>query len=165
MDVFGSFALLLAFVCAVYAFVGGIAAIITRHPLLIKSARQAGIAVCGLIFTATLSLVYLFFTDNYSVAYVVSHSNRDLSTFFKVAALWSGQEGSLLFWSFLLAIYVFSVLFTYRNKNGELMPYVGVVMAGVQIFFLMLNNFVASPFKVLSTTGADGALDIFSSVD
>jgi len=60
MDVFGSFALLLAFVCAVYAFVGGIAAIITRHPLLIKSARQAGIAVCGLIFTATLSLVYLF---------------------------------------------------------------------------------------------------------
>src|SRR6266852_5566116 len=71
MDVFGSFALILAFVCAVYAFVGGIAAIITRHPLLIKSARQAGIAVCGLIFTATLSLVYLFFTDNYSVAYVV----------------------------------------------------------------------------------------------
>ena len=85
MDVFGSFALILAFVCAVYAFVGGIAAIITRHPLLIKSARQAGIAVCGLIFTATLSLVYLFFTDNYSVAYVVSHSNRDLSTFFKIA--------------------------------------------------------------------------------
>ena len=133
MDVFGSFALILAFVCAVYAFVGGIAAIITRHPLLIKSARQAGIAVCALIFTATLSLVYLFFTDNYSVAYVVSHSNRDLSTFFKVAALWSGQEGSLLFWSFLLAIYVISVLLTYRNKNGELMPYVGVILAGVAL--------------------------------
>jgi len=91
MDVFGAFALILAFVCALYAFVGGIAAIITRHPLLIKSARQAGIAVCGLIFTATLSLVYLFFSDNYSVAYVVSHSNRDLSTFFKIAALCSGQ--------------------------------------------------------------------------
>ena len=56
--------------------------------------------------------------------------------------LWSGQEGSLLFWSFLLAIYVFSALFAYRNKNGELMPYVGVVLAGVQIFFLTLNNFV-----------------------
>src|SRR5712675_3529710 len=165
MDVFGSFALILAFVCAVYAFVGGIAAIVTRHPLLIKSARQAGIAVCGLIFTATLSLVYLFFTDNYSVAYVVSHSNRDLSTFYKIAALWAGQEGSLLFWSFLLSIYVFSVLITYRNKNGELMPYVGVVMAGVQIFFLTLNNFVASPFKALASPGADGVLNYVARAD
>ncbi len=46
MDVFGSFALVLAFVCAAYAFGGGIAAIITRHPLLIKSTRQAGMATC-----------------------------------------------------------------------------------------------------------------------
>ena len=165
MDVFGSFALLLAFVCAVYAFAGGIAAIRTRHPLLVKSARQAGMATCGLVFLATGSLVYLFFSDSYWVAYVVAHSNRDLSTFYKVAALWSGQEGSLLFWSFLLAIYVCSVLIAYRNKNGELMPYVGVVMAGVQIFFLTLNNFVASPFKVLASPGATGALDIFTRAD
>jgi cytochrome c-type biogenesis protein CcmF len=165
VDVFGSFALLLAFLCAVYALVGGIAAILTRHPLLVKSARQAGIATCGLIFLATASLVYLFFSDSYWVAYVVAHSNRDLSTFYKVAALWSGQEGSLLFWSFLLAIYVCSVLLVYRNKNGELMPYVGVVLAGVQIFFLTLNNFVASPFKVLATSGANGALNIFTRAD
>jgi cytochrome c-type biogenesis protein CcmF len=165
VDVFGSFALLLAFVCAVYALVGGIAAIRTRHPLLVKSARQAGLATCGLIFLATGSLVYLFFSDSFWVAYVVAHSNRDLSTFYKIAALWSGQEGSLLFWSFLLAIYVFSVLLAYRNKNGELMPYVGVVLAGVQIFFLTLNNFVASPFKVLATPGASGALDIFTRAD
>ena len=165
MDVFGSFALVLAFVCAVYAFVGGIAAIVTRHPLLVKSTRQAGIATCCLVFLATLSLEYLFFSDNFSNAYVVSHSNRDLSTFFKIAALWSGQEGSLLFWSFLLSIYVFSVLIAYRNKNGELMPYVGVVMAGVQIFFLTLNNFVESPFKALAAPGAGGVLSYVARAD
>ena len=99
MDVFGSFALILAFICAVYAFGGGIAAIITRHPLLVKSTRQAGIATCCLIFIATFSLEYLFFSDNFSAAYVVAHSNRALATFYKVAALWAGQEGSLLFWS------------------------------------------------------------------
>src|SRR5260221_14273452 len=104
MDVFGSFTLLLAFVCAVYALVGGIAAIITRHPLLVKSTRQAGMAACCLIFLATFSLEYLFFSDNFSIAYVVAHSNRDLASFYKIAALWAGQEGSLLFWSFLLAI-------------------------------------------------------------
>jgi cytochrome c-type biogenesis protein CcmF len=165
VDVFGSFALLLALVCAVYALVGGIAAIRTRHPLLVKSARQAGLATCGLIFLATASLVYLFFSDSFWVAYVVAHSNRDLSTFYKIAALWSGQEGSLLFWSFLLAVYVFSVLLAYRNKNGELMPYVGVVLAGVQIFFLTLNNFVASPFKVLGAPAAGGAFDVFTRAD
>jgi cytochrome c-type biogenesis protein CcmF len=165
VDVFGSFALVLAFICAAYAFGGGIAAIITRHPLLIKSTRQAGMATCCLIFLATLSLEYLFFSDNFSIAYVVAHSNRDLSTFYKIAALWAGQEGSLLFWSFLLAIYVFSVLLTYRNKNGELMPYVGVVMAGVQIFFLTLNNFVASPFKVLASPGADGVMQYVARAD
>ena len=165
MDVFGSFALTLAFVCALYAFGGGIAAIVTRHPLLIKSTRQAGMAVCALIWVSTLSLVYLFLSDNYSVAYVVSHSNHDLSTFFKVAALWSGQEGSLLFWSFLLAVYVFSVLFTYRNKNGELMPYVGVILAGVQLFFLTISNFVASPFKVLGVANAAGGMDLVSRAD
>jgi cytochrome c-type biogenesis protein CcmF len=165
VDVFGSFVLILAFVCAAYAIVGGIAAIFTRHPLLIKSARQAGLATCALIFLATGSLVYLFFSDNFSVAYVVAHSNRDLATFYKIAALWSGQEGSLLFWSFLLSIYVFSVLIAYRNKNGELMPYVGVVMAGVQIFFLTLNNFVASPFKMLGVPAANGTFDLVARSD
>jgi cytochrome c-type biogenesis protein CcmF len=165
MDVFGSFSLLLAFVCAVYAFVGGIFAIRTRHPLLVKSTRQAGIAACVLIFLSTLSLEYLLFTDNFSLAYVVQHSNKDLSGFYKVAALWAGQEGSLLFWSTLLSIYVISVLLAYRHKNGELMPYVGVILAGVQIFFLTLNNFVENPFKTLATVNASGVLIPFTRMD
>jgi cytochrome c-type biogenesis protein CcmF len=165
MDVFGSFSLLLAFVCAVYAFLGGLFAIRTRHPLLIKSARQAGMATCVLIFLATLSLEFLLFSDNFSMAYVVSHSNRDLSTFYKVAALWAGQEGSLLFWSTLLSVYVLSVLIAYRHKNGELMPYVGVILAGVQIFFLTLNNFVENPFKTLAAVNASGALEPFVRMD
>ena len=64
------------------------------------------------------------------MAYVAAHSNRNLSPYYKFSALWSGQEGSLLFWSFLLSIYVFSALFTYRGKHPELMPYVGVVLGG-----------------------------------
>jgi cytochrome c-type biogenesis protein CcmF len=165
VDLFGSFALLLAFVCALYAVAGGIAAIQTRKPLLIKSARHAGMAVCVLIFLAVGSLVYLFFTDNFSVAYVVAHSNRDLPAFYKISALWAGQEGSLLFWSTLLSVYVFWVLLTYRGKHPELMPYVGVILAGVQLFFLTLNNFVASPFRVLGTVGPGGVLQVFTRTD
>jgi cytochrome c-type biogenesis protein CcmF len=158
LDLFGSFALLLAFLCGIYAFVCGIAAIRTRKPLLIKSARNAGMAVCVLVWLGFGSLVYLFFTNNYAMAYVVEHSNRTLPTFYKIAAVWSGQQGSLLFWSFLLSIYVFSALFTYRHKHPELMPYVGVVLVGIQLFFLTLNNFIESPFQVLGAAGPTGTL-------
>ena len=158
MDIFGSFALILAFLAAVYAFAAGIAGAITRRPLLTRSARHAGMAVFGLVTLAVASLEYFFFTDNFSMAYVAAHSNRALPAFYKFAALWAGQEGSLLFWSWLLSTYVFLALFVNRNKHPELMPYAGVVMAGVQIFFLTLNNFVASPFGVLGGPDASGTL-------
>src|SRR6202521_1980748 len=115
-------------------------------------------AVCALVTLAVASLEFYFFTDNFSMAYVAAHSNRALPAFYKFAALWAGQEGSLLFWSWLLSIYVFSALFANRNKHPELMPYAGVVMAGVQIFFLTLNNFVASPFNVMGSPDASGTL-------
>jgi len=158
LDIFGSFALLLAFLAAVYAFAAGIAGILTRRTLLAKSAHNAGMAVFALVTLAVASLEYYFFTDNFSMAYVAAHSNRALPAFYKFAALWAGQEGSLLFWSWLLSIYVFSALFVNRNKHPELMPYAGVVMAGVQIFFLTLNNFVASPFNVMGGADASGTL-------
>jgi cytochrome c-type biogenesis protein CcmF len=84
LDLFGSFALLLAFACALYAIVAGIIAIRTRNPLIQKSARHAGIAVCILVMIGTISLFYLFLTDDFSVSYVAGHSNRNLESFFKV---------------------------------------------------------------------------------
>jgi cytochrome c-type biogenesis protein CcmF len=160
VDIFGSFALILAFLAAVYAFAGGIAGIVTRRPLLVKSARNAGMAIFALVTLAVASLEYYFFTDNFSLAYVAMHSNRALPPFYKFAALWAGQEGSLLFWSWVLSIYVFSVLFINRKKHPELLPYAGVVVAGVQIFFLTLNNFVASPFGVLGSPDASGTMHL-----
>jgi cytochrome c-type biogenesis protein CcmF len=165
VDILGSFALIAALVTAVYAFAAGIAAIITRKPLLIKSARHAGMALFPLVSLSVGSLLYLFVTNNFMMAYVAEHSNRNLPLFYKLAALWSGQEGSLLFWSWLLSIYAFSVLFLNRKKHPELMPYVGVILAGVQCFFLLLNNFAASPFEVLSQPGPGGALQLAAVAD
>jgi cytochrome c-type biogenesis protein CcmF len=158
LDIFGSFALLLAFLATVYAFVAGIVGIITRRTLLTKSARNAGMAVFGLITLAVASLEYFFFTDDFSLAYVAAHSNHALPIYYKFSALWAGQEGSLLWWSWLLSIYVFFALFLNRKKHPELMPYVGVTLAGVQTFFLILNNFVASPFHVLASADSAGVM-------
>ena len=158
MDIFGSFALLLAFLAAVYAFVGGLIGIYARKQLLSKSARHAGMAVFGLVTLAVASLEYFFFTDNFSLAYVAQHSNRALPGFYKFAALWAGQEGSLLWWSFLLSMFAFFALFLNRKRHPELMPWVGVILAGVQIFFLTLNNFVANPFNVIAGADSSGVM-------
>ena len=160
MDILGSFSLLLAFLAAVYAIGAGIAGIVTRKTLLTKSARNAGMAVFVLVTLAVACLEYYFFTDNFSMAYVAAHSNRALPFYYKFAALWAGQEGSLLLWSWLLSIYAFFAIFINRNKHPELMPYVGVVLAGVQTFFLTLNNFVASPFAVLAAADPSGVMRV-----
>jgi cytochrome c-type biogenesis protein CcmF len=160
VDIFGSFALLLAFLAAVYAFAGGLIGIYTRKQLLTKSARHAGMAVFGLVTLAVGSLEYFFFTDNFSMAYVAQHSNRALPGFYKFAALWAGQEGSLLWWSFLLSLFAFLALFLNRKRHPELMPWVGVILAGVQIFFLTLNNFVANPFNVIAGADSSGAMHL-----
>ncbi len=165
MDLFGSFALILAFVCAAYTVVAGIAAIRTRHPLLLRSSQNAGIAVCLLITIAAGCLTYLFITDDFSMAYVVGHSNRDLEPFYKIAAIWAGQEGSLLFWSWLLSIYGLVLLISNRNKHPELMPYVTVILAAVQCFFLILNAFVVSPFRVIGSTTAAGGIQLIAQAD
>ena len=51
---------------------------VTRRAALTKSARNAGMAVFGLVTLAVASLEYFFFTDNFSMAYVAEHSNRAL---------------------------------------------------------------------------------------
>jgi len=165
VDIIGSFALLLALLAAGYACVAGIIGIRTRRPLLIKSARNAGMATFPLVTLAVATLVGSFFLNNFSLAYVVEHSNRTLPGWYKFAALWAGQEGSLLFWSWLLSIWAFVALFANRKKHPELMPYVVVILGGIQLFFLMLNNFVASPFALVGTISAAGATHVVRLAD
>jgi cytochrome c-type biogenesis protein CcmF len=165
VDVIGSFALVLALLAAAYALVAGIIGIRTQRPLIIKSARNAGLAIFPLVTLAVGSLVALFFENNFSIAYVVEHSNRALPTYYKFAALWAGQEGSLLFWSWLLSIFAFIALFSSRKKHPELMPYVGVILGGIQLFFLILNNFVASPFGLVGAISAAGVPHVVTLAD
>ena len=146
----GSFALLLALGLSVYSFLAGIIALIRGDgsERLGETARRAGIATFVAVFLAAAVLVVCAFQDNFSIAYIFHHSNRDLPNPYKFAVLWSGQEGSLLFWSLLLAAYGFVLRLRYKT-DPRLFAYASVVLAGVQIFFLLLLNFAANPFGIL----------------
>jgi cytochrome c-type biogenesis protein CcmF len=157
MDSLGSFALLLAFSFCVYAITAALVGQWKQRPLVLQSAERAAIAVSGLVLVATLSLVVLLLRDDFSLAYIASHSNRALPLYFKFAALWSGQEGSLLWWSCLLSIFSTTALLANRRLYPHLMPYALATMMTVLLFFLLLNNFVASPFRLLATPTPTGS--------
>src|SRR6516164_9713345 len=147
----GSFALLLALGLAGYSFIVGAMALINPGPVsdrLTETARRAGIAVFGTILLASVVLVTTAFTNDFTIAYIFHHSNRDLDPRYKFATLWSGQEGSLLFWSLILSGYAFVLRLRYKT-DPRLFAYASVVVAGVQIFFLLLVNFAAHPFAIL----------------
>ncbi|HEV2287534.1 MAG TPA: heme lyase CcmF/NrfE family subunit [Candidatus Acidoferrales bacterium] len=165
MDIIGSFALVLALLAAGYAFAAGIVGIRTRRALVTRSALNAGMVTFPLVTVGVAALLTLFFRNDFSSAYVAEHSNRALPLFYKFAALWAGQEGSMLFWSWLLSIYAFIAIFSNRKKHPELMPFVGVILGGIQLFFLILNNFVASPFSLVGTVSAAGATHVVTLAD
>ncbi|MDP6034299.1 MAG: heme lyase CcmF/NrfE family subunit, partial [Candidatus Marinimicrobia bacterium] len=58
-----------------------------------------------------------------------------------------GQSGSLLFWLFILSIYTTIVILQNQQKHNSLMPWVIITLAIVQMFFLVLTNYVTNPFK------------------
>jgi cytochrome c-type biogenesis protein CcmF len=93
-------------------------------------------------------LVTCAFLNDFSIAYIYHHSNRDLPAPYKFATLWSGQEGSLLFWSLLLSAYGFVLRLRYKT-DPRLFAYASVVIAAVQVFFLLLLNFAAHPFALM----------------
>src|SRR5712691_7935714 len=128
---------------------GSFAAILRRSSERIgETARRAGIATFAAVILAAVVLVICAFRDDFTIAYIFHHSNRDLPAPYKFATLWSGQEGSLLFWSLLLAAYGFVLRMRYKT-DPRLFAYASVVLAGVQIFFLLLVNFAANPFGTL----------------
>jgi cytochrome c-type biogenesis protein CcmF len=160
MSQIGSFALLLGLALSAYSFLAGALALARPGPgseRLGETARRAGIATFALVFLAAVVLVTSAFQDDFSIAYIYHHSNRDLPAPYKFATLWSGQEGSLLFWSLLLAAY--GLVLRLRHKTDtRLFAYASVVIAAVQIFFLLLLNFAAHPFALMTgTLPADGA--------
>ena len=158
MPLLGDFCLLFALALAAYCFVAGIIGFIRKDEIgfrLTETARRAGMATFFAITIAALVLVWAALTNDFSIAYIQQHSNRALPIPYKIAVLWSGQEGSLLFWSWLLATYAF-VLRVRHKVDTRLVATTSMVLAGVQIFFLLLTNFVANPFGMMSTAAADG---------
>jgi cytochrome c-type biogenesis protein CcmF len=156
MPLIGQLALALALILAFYSIVANVLGARRSIPALVASARHAVWATCAMVTIAVLALWTSLLKSDFSLEYVASYTSSTLPTVYKITALWGGQQGSLLLWTWLLTIFMAIVAFQNRRRNPEIAPYAVAVLAGLAIFFLGMLNFVTRPFDMLATIPADG---------
>lgn len=106
----GYAALLLTFVLCFYGIFSAIYGSSRGLEKWVDSGRNAMLLTFPLLTISSLILTYLLAVNDFNVEYVASVTSRSMPTYLRITALWGGQEGSLLFWSWLLAGFASSTL-------------------------------------------------------
>ncbi len=145
--VVGSTALSLAFGFCVLSTVVLLISIKRRDDRLYQSGRNMVVIVNVFSLFATFVLVRLLIISDLNVDYVAHYTSLETPFFYKITALWAGQSGSLLFWQAVLSGYCLFVVFQNKSRHGHYMPWVFTSLNFVQLFFLLLTNFITNPFK------------------
>jgi cytochrome c-type biogenesis protein CcmF len=158
MENLGALCVLMAFCLSVFAVAASLAGKYGKRPFLVVSAERAVYATWVLLMLASGVLVYALIQGDFRLAYVAAHSNKAMSAVYKFTAWWGGQEGSLLFWSFILSSYSAIITYTNRRKFRDMMPVVTAILMTTLAFFVGMITFVASPFHVLMA--GRGVIDV-----
>ena len=153
---FGHLALILG---AVFALLGSVIPLIgfaKKDPHLIRYAWQLSYGAFGSISLSLFLLAYSFAVDDFSVSYIAAHSNSHLPMFFKIAAVWGGHEGSLLFWLFSLVCWSAAIAFVHRHHHQNYISRVLTVLAMLSAAFALFILLASNPFERLLVVPAEG---------
>jgi cytochrome c-type biogenesis protein CcmF len=149
---FGTGVLYAILVAAAYTFAVGLGAG-RGQPRLLQSARFGAYATCALTLFAVILLAYAFITHDFRIRYVARYSDRSMDTWYLFSALWGGQDGSILWWLFLLSLYTSICVAWLKGRYRQLQPYVIATLMVIISFFAVLMLFAANPFEA-SVAGA-----------
>ena len=157
MTVLGEIALWIALPVALWGTVLSFAGGRTGRGGLVLSGERSAYALTFLLVLASLGVVAAFLGNRYEYWYVANYSNRELGTYYKIAGLWAGQRGSLLFWTLLLSGFATIAVFRNRRRNREFMPYVSGTLLAVLSFLIVVLLFAGvNPFERLGFVPANG---------
>lgn len=144
--------LVLTLLASLYGIGASIYGLTRRKSNWVESARHAMLLTFPLLTVTSLAIIYLLVTGAYEVEFVSSVTSNSMPTYLKVTALWGGQSGSLVFWSWLMAGFASSVTLRKWDRDRELLPWVILVCLVTLTFFLGLVIFVENPFLRLWQT-------------
>jgi len=152
----GSGALLAALVMGGFATLLSFWAGRQENAVMIQVGRRAFYAVAAMVVVASAVLETALLTHDFSIAYVVEHTDLSTATPLVAAAFYGGQEGSLLYWTLILCVLGSASLLASAALGLRLSAYAAGILAATATFFLVVLVLVASPFDVLSLTPPDG---------
>ncbi|HET7339145.1 MAG TPA: cytochrome c-type biogenesis CcmF C-terminal domain-containing protein [Candidatus Dormibacteraeota bacterium] len=118
--------------------------------------RRAFYAATAMVVIAGVLLEVALLTHDFSLAYVVEHTDLSTPTALVAAGFYGGQEGSLLYWSLILGLLGSASLIASSSLGGRVAAYATGILASILTFFLFVLAVVASPFDLLSVTPPDG---------
>jgi len=150
----GYFVLVMTFVLALYGAAAAAVGALRQRPALVESGRHAMLLTFPLISLSALSIIALLVTGHYEVEYVASVTSNTMPIYLRVTALWGGQAGSLVFWSWLMSAFASAVGLRKWSRDRELLPWVVVVTMVTLAFFLGMVVFFENPFARLWLTNA-----------
>ena len=152
----GASALLTALAAALFAVAAAVLGQRLRRPALLFGARRAIVVTAGFTTLAIGTLAYALLNDDFTLAHVAAVSSRDMLPHMKWASLYSGQPGSLLFWTWLLSLLLaaFTIVTVPRIPWGA--AHAVAASGAILAAFLVPAVFLASPFEVSAVTPADG---------
>ena len=153
----GHFALILALSLAV---IQGVLPMIGAHRndnAMMSVARPAAFGQFFFVAVSFACLIYAFVQDDFSVLYVANHSQLALPTGYKVSAVWSAHEGSLLMWILILAAWTLAVAKYSSDIPQLLISRVIGVMGLLSVGFLLFALLTSNPFERLIPAALDGA--------
>jgi cytochrome c-type biogenesis protein CcmF len=156
MPELGRLAVCLALLCALVSVIVSVRGALTRRGDLIRAGEHAAYAVFGLVALAVVLLLRALLSHDFSLEYVAAYSSSTLPTNYVVAALWGGQKGSLLFWTFMLSLFTAIVQWQNRERNRDLMPWVTATLMTVAVFFLGLVTFITDHVRAPADAGDRG---------
>jgi cytochrome c-type biogenesis protein CcmF len=148
--------IIVAMLLAVWGALAAVAGGRTGRTALLESAQHAALGVFGLVTGALLLLTYAFLTFDFSVRYVAMNTNLATPYYYRITAVWGALEGSLILWSWMVALFTLIVILRHRHNAREFYPWVIAVMLGVLTFFLLVMSVSAPPFERLSPAPPNG---------
>jgi len=152
----GSAAAIVALALALWGAVAAATGARTGRPALVLSAQHAALGVFVLVTACFALLTYAFLIFDFSVRYVAINTNLGTPFYYRITGVWGALEGSIILWTWMLALYTLIVILRHRESAHELYPWVLTVMLSVMAFFLLVITVAAPPFARLTPVPADG---------
>ena len=156
LPLLGNLVLCAVMATAAYSFAVSLGAGAGR-PQLLPAARTSALAACAFVAVGVFLLAYAFQAHDFRIRYVMRYSDRSMPWWYLWASLWGGQDGSILWWSFLLSIYSTVCIVSLRDRVRALQPYIIATLMSILLFFCVLMLFSANPFATVPAgTAPDG---------